>query len=101
METLLKISTVLSSLVSISTAIIFFIKPIRDRVLGTKKINAGRKCLLRSEMLDIYYKYMEKGTIRQFEYENFLYLYEAYKELGGNSFIDDIYKTIRTWKIST
>ena len=59
----------------------------------------GIKCLLRSEMLRTYYHNKAKETIRQFELENFIALYKAYKALKGNSFIDKIYKEVQTWKI--
>jgi hypothetical protein len=69
-------------------------------VLIIKIIN-GQKCQLRSEMLQIYYHNKDTGVIRQYEYENFVYLYEAYKALKGNSFIDKIYREVQTWKIET
>ena len=68
-------------------------------IVAIKKIMAGTKCQLRSEMLRTYYHNREKGTIRQFEYENFVMLYESYKALKGNSFIDKIYKEIQSWEI--
>lgn len=69
-------------------------------VLLSKVIN-GEKCQLRKDMLDIYYKNLETKVIRQYEYENFVHLYEAYKALKGNSFIDKIYKEVQTWKVIT
>lgn len=66
-----------------------------------KKISNGTKCQLRSEMLRIYYHNKEEEKIRQYEYENFVFLYEAYKALKGNSFIDKIYKEVSTWEIVT
>lgn len=63
------------------------------------KVSNGTKCQLRSEMLRIYYHHREKEVIRQYEYENFVYLYEAYKALKGNSFIDKIYSEVKTWEI--
>ena len=63
------------------------------------RISNGMKCQLRSEMLRIYYHNREKRTIRQFEYENFVKLYEAYKALKGNSFIDKIFKEVQEWDI--
>ena len=69
-------------------------------VLIVKLIN-GQKCQLRSEMLQIYYHNRETKVIRQYEYENFIYLYEAYKALKGNSFIDKIYSEVKTWEIVT
>ncbi len=65
------------------------------------KISEGVKCQLRSEMLRIYYHNRENGRIRQYEYENFVFLYEAYKALKGNSFIDKIYKEVQSWEVVT
>jgi hypothetical protein len=66
-----------------------------------KKSSDGIKCLLRSEMLQIYYRHRETGTIRQYELENFVMLYEAYKALGGNSFIDKIYGEVIGFDVLT
>lgn len=59
----------------------------------------GVKCLMRNEMLKIYYSNREKKTIRQFEFENFMMLYKAYKALHGNSFIDKIKEEIDGWEV--
>ena len=61
----------------------------------------GLKCLLRSEMLRIYYHHKEKETIRQYELENFIFLYKAYKALKGNSFIDKIYEEVMEWEVKS
>ena len=68
-------------------------------IIAIKKITNGTKCQLRSEMLRIYYHHHLTGEIRQYEYENFVYLYEAYKALKGNSFIDKIYTEIKCWDV--
>lgn len=68
-------------------------------IVSIRKISTGTKCQLRSEMLRIYYRNKESGKIRQYEYENFVMLYEAYKALKGNSFIDKIYKEVQSWEI--
>lgn len=68
-------------------------------IISVQKIKNGMKCQLRNEMLQIYYHNREKKTIRQYEYENFVYLYEAYKSLKGNSFIDKIYKEVQEWEV--
>lgn len=68
-------------------------------IVWTIKIANGQKCQLRSEMLRIYYKNKDTDKIRQYEYENFTYLYQAYKALKGNSFIEKIYKEVQTWEI--
>lgn len=61
----------------------------------------GIKCLMRSEMLRIYYHNEANETIRQYEFENFCLLYKAYKALRGNSFIDEIFAKVKTWEIVT
>ena len=68
-------------------------------IISIRKIATGTKCQLRSEMLRIYYHNKAKEEIRQYEYENFVMLYEAYKALKGNSFIDKIYKEVQSWEI--
>lgn len=68
-------------------------------IVSIKKIADGQRSLLRSEMLQIYYRNRESGEIHQYEYENFVYLYEAYKALKGNSFIDKIYKEVQNWEV--
>lgn len=68
-------------------------------IVSVRKISNGTRCQLRSEMLRIYYGHRDTGTIRQHEIENFMLLYEAYKALKGNSFIDKIYKEVLTWKV--
>ena len=68
-------------------------------IIAIKKISNGMKCQLRSEMLRTYYHHRESKRIRQYEYENFVSLYEAYKALKGNSFIDKIYNEVKTWEV--
>lgn len=70
-------------------------------IVSVHRISNGTRCQLRSEMLRIYYHSRETGKIRQYEYENFVMLYEAYKALKGNSFIDKIYKEIQELEIVT
>ena len=60
----------------------------------------GDLCLLRKEMLEIYYKYREAKALPQYEAQNFKYLYEAYKARGGNSFIDEVHAHVVTWDLA-
>ena len=61
----------------------------------------GIKCLLRSEMLQIYYACEARGEIRQYQLENFHRMYRAYKLLLGNSFIDEIRGKVITYRVIT
>lgn len=89
----------LTSIVALITEAGVLIGVIVPVFVAIKKINNGQRCLLRSDMLRIYYHHRERQTIRQYEYENFVYLYEAYKALKGNSFIDKIYSEVKTWEV--
>ena len=84
--------------ISEMTVIIGVLAPV---IASMRKLKDGTKCQLRSEMLRIYYHNREDKTIRQYEYENFVFLYEAYKALKGNSFIEKIYDEVKTWEIVT
>lgn len=91
----------LTTIVTLIGEVGVLIGAITPVVVTVGKISNGTKCQLRSEMLRIYYHNRESGKIRQYEYENFVYLYEAYKALKGNSFIDKIYKEVQCWEIIT
>lgn len=88
-----------STITVIFTSIVLFVKPLREKALGTQDIKEGQKCLLRAEMLRIYYKNRNEDKIRQYEYENFVLCYKAYKKFGGNSFIDHIKTEIDSWEV--
>ena len=99
MEIFLTITQIAGCITAIMTAIAIFVKPIRQRIFNSKKANDGEKCLLRCDILNIYYKGLEKREIHQYEAENLVKLYEAYKALGGNSFIEEVYSDIKKWKV--
>lgn len=66
-----------------------------------KKIREAQKCQLRSEMLRIYYHNKDRKKIRQYEKQNFLCLYDAYRALKGNSFIIDVHDKVVSWETET
>ena len=90
--------TTISTLIAEIGVLLGVIIPV---IVCVRKIANGTRCQLRSQMLEIYYHNCETGIIRQYEYENFVMLYEAYKALKGNSFVDKIYKEVQSWKIVT
>lgn len=66
-----------------------------------KKIRDAQKCQLRADMLRTYYRNKERKCIRQYEKQNFVYCYEAYKALQGNSFIDDVHDEVMSWDMES
>lgn len=93
--------TNISALVAFITEIGVLMGVVVGVVLFFRKIADGIRCLLRSKMLEIYYHNKDTAALRQYEKENFVLLYAAYKALKGNSFIDDINKKVRTWEVVT
>jgi hypothetical protein len=89
----------ITTLVTLITEISVLLGVIVPIIASMRKISNGTKCQLRSEMLRIYYHHHETEKIRQYEYKNFVMLYEAYKALKGNSFIDKIYREVQSWEI--
>lgn len=87
------------TMITLITEVTLLISALIPVWVSNSKIKNGTKCQLRSEMLRIYYKHKDEEQIRQYEYENFVFLYEAYKSLKGNSFIDKIYNDIKEWEV--
>lgn len=88
--------TTLLALIGEIVALISVITPVIMRV---NKISNGTKCQLRSEMLRTYYRNKDAESIRQYELQNFIMLYESYKALNGNSFVDKIYEEVMSWEV--
>ena len=83
----------------IATCAALLIKPVREWLMGTEKIREGQRCLLRSEIVRIYYRHREDKCLKEYEFRNLEECYKAYKALGGNSFIDHIYAEMQEWDI--
>lgn len=91
----------LTTMVTLITEVGVLVGAIIPVLIWIKKIGNASRCQLRSEMLKIYYHNRARETIRQYELENFMMLYDGYKALKGNSFIDKIYKEVITWEVIT
>ena len=84
---------------SIATCAALLIKPVREWLMGTKEIREGQRCLLRSEIVRIYYRHHDDRRLREYEFKNMEQCYEAYKALKGNSFVDRIHEEMKEWDI--
>lgn len=96
-EQLLLAARIVSAL-SVLAGIYVYLK---KRAKRNERIIEGTRCLLRRGMVNTYYRNKDSARIRQYEVESFIKEYEAYKELGGNSFIDEIYKEVMSWEVVT
>ena len=99
MELLAVAAAAAGNILSIAAMLTMLVKPLRERLFADRKVTEGHKCLLRAEIVGIYYKHVETESLRQYEYENLCYCYRAYQALGGNSFIDHIFAEMQEWSI--
>lgn len=84
---------------SIATCAALLIRPVREWILGTREIREGQRCLLRSEIVRIYYRHHADRQLREYEFKNLQQCYQAYKALKGNSFIDRLHGEMEEWDI--
>lgn len=84
---------------SIATCAALLIRPVRERLMGTEAIREGQRCLLRSELVRLYYRHQDEKQLREFEYKLMDQCFKAYKALKGNSFIDHICGEMYKWEI--
>lgn len=84
---------------SIATCAALLVKPVREWLMGTEALREGQRCLLRSEIVRIYYRHHDDRKLREYEYKNLEQCYEAYKALKGNSFVDRIHDEMKEWDI--
>lgn len=92
LETIAKVAGYLTTL---SGIVVFVVRTLKEQ----RKIREGQKCQLRAYMLQIYHDNKETRKLRQYEAENFVLMYKAYKAMGGNSFIDEIYEHVTKWEL--
>ena len=109
-ETFVTLAAIAQGGAALVTIALFAIKPFRHWFLGMKERKTkienqeateheSVKCLLRSEIVRIYYANRNRRALHSFEYENVAMLYTAYKAMGGNSFVDRIWDDIQGWEI--
>ena len=99
MEGLRRLADHAGDLCQIATCAALLIKPIREWLMGTEALREGQRCLLRSEIVRIYYRNAKDKQLHEYEFRNLVQCYEAYKALGGNSFIDHIHAEMQEWEI--
>lgn len=72
----------------------------KERKKAAERNDKGVMLLLRIQLIEYHDKYMRKGTIPSYVYENFVDMYEAYHGLGGNGTIDKMYTEIKELKLN-
>lgn len=100
METIHSLAEYAGNICQILALAVLIIKPVREWIFGMGKIRDGQRCLLRSEIVRIYYRNLPDKAMHEYEYKNMDECYKAYKALGGNSFIDHLHAEMQEWEIT-
>lgn len=79
--------------------ITFFMGEVLLLIKYITSINNGIKCTLRNDIVEIYELCKDKKEITYYQYQTVCMSYEEYKKLKGNSFIDGLMETIKTFKV--
>jgi len=92
---------IIAAIVGYLVTIFGAISQLRKALKGVRAVSEGQKCLLRSQITAIYYKHVDDAEpeLREYERKNLDDLCAAYTALGGNSFVTDLYETMRSWRI--
>jgi len=100
---LLGILGIIAGVVGYLVTIIGAVAQIRKATKSVHAVVEGQKCLLRSQITATYYRHVDDSepTLREYERKNLDDLCAAYTALGGNSFVKDLYETMRSWRIRT
>ena len=64
-----------------------------------KKLSSSECDLLRREINTIYFKYLPYKKIPEEEKQQLIFLFRDYHNLGGNSYVKDIYNTMMSWEV--
>ena len=78
--------------------VVWFLKQQKkDRDANSK----GTMLLLRVQLIEYHDKYVELGEIPSYVYNNFIEMYEAYHDLGGNGMVTKMYEEIQELHLRT
>ena len=101
-------STVISDLEQViaevekDAELLYEIKDLLDEHIAADSAKSeAMKCLLRDSITGIYYKHLKEGELHAYELEDLTHLYDSYKKLGGNSYVENIYKQMtEEWTVT-
>ena len=78
--------------------VVWFLKQQKkDRDANSK----GTMLLLKVQLIEYHDKYVELGEIPSYVYNNFVEMYEAYHDLGGNGMVTKMYEEIQELHLRT
>lgn len=85
--------TITNILVSVYSAVIpiligYIIKLLKDQKKERDANARGTMLLLRVQLIEYHDRYVGRGSIPSYAYNNFVDMYKAYHDLGGNGMVE-------------
>ena len=77
----------------------FLVKSLTKKSKKEKAQHKALVALLRHEIVNVYVQHKESKTIPFFLKESVLIIYEVYRALGGNSFVEQLIREMKLWKV--
>lgn len=82
-------------LTAVTTGLAGYLVWLAQKTYTNKSASArALKALLRAEIRERHHHYVERGWITAHELDEFIDMYNAYKELGGNGTVEKMYQTV-------
>lgn len=78
-------------LIGFPSLFVSFLVGVRKFVVAIRAVKLGVQAMLRSQMIDDYNKYSERGYAPIYARDNFENCYQRYHALGANGVMDDIH----------
>ena len=82
-------------LTAVTTGLAGYLVWLAQKTYTNKSASArALKALLRGEIRERYHHYMERGWITTHELDEFIDMFNAYKELGGNGTVEKMHQAV-------
>lgn len=105
------VSSIVGGLVALSTLLTIICKPIRTKVKKSlareirgeyesfiDNFRESHLTLLKTEITNLFFQFWGKGRPPDYARKSMVSLYEIYKKLGGNSYIDELFREFMDMK---
>ena len=94
-----EIASYASDICAILAFLTLIVKPLRNKILGIQAYQEGLQCLLRTVIVTIYYKNLNKKALHEYEFKLVVSCYSAYVANHGNSFVKKVVDEMKEWEI--
>ncbi|MCL2866072.1 MAG: hypothetical protein FWE25_11115 [Lachnospiraceae bacterium] len=83
----------------ISTLLGYIVYILKTQSKGRADHNRGTMLLLKVQLIAYHEKWIERGFVTRHGLTNFTEMYDAYRSLGGNGMIEQLFEEIKTQPI--